>query len=141
MAWNVVVSILLTLLVGGCATPHRKQESQVAALKQHISLLEAESDRKDQEIERLEDKLERRREIPRRSDRQKKESRETSAQPLSIKQIQTALKSAGFYKGPIDGKMGPKTKEAVKAFQKANGLKADGVVGKKTWMKLAPYLD
>ena len=41
----------------------------------------------------------------------------------------------------VDGKMGPKTKQAVKDFQKANNLKVDGVVGKKTWAKLESYLN
>jgi len=56
------------------------------------------------------------------------------------KQIQIALQKAGFYKGKIDGKIGPQTKEAIKAFQKANGLKADGIVGKRTIEKLNKYL-
>jgi peptidoglycan hydrolase-like protein with peptidoglycan-binding domain len=52
------------------------------------------------------------------------------------KEIQTALKAAGFYTGNIDGKIGPKTKKAVIEFQKARGLKADGKVGPKTWAEL-----
>lgn len=36
----------------------------------------------------------------------------------------------------IDGKFGPKTKEAVMAFQKKNGLTMDGIVGSETRMKL-----
>lgn len=36
----------------------------------------------------------------------------------------------------VDGMFGKITEEAVKAFQKQNGLKADGVVGDKTWAKL-----
>jgi murein L,D-transpeptidase YcbB/YkuD len=55
------------------------------------------------------------------------------------KQIQTALKNAGLFSGTIDGKIGPKTKEAIKAFQTQNGLKADGVAGAQTWAKLAQY--
>lgn len=35
-----------------------------------------------------------------------------------------------------DGIFGPLTEEAVKEFQKANGLVADGIVGDKTWAKL-----
>lgn len=34
------------------------------------------------------------------------------------------------------GKFGPKTEAAVKAWQKANGLKDDGIVGPATWAKL-----
>ncbi len=56
------------------------------------------------------------------------------------KDIQTALKNAGFYTGSVDGKLGPKTKKAVQEFQKAKGLKADGKVGPKTWAELEKYL-
>lgn len=56
-----------------------------------------------------------------------------------IKKIQQALKNTGFYKGEIDGKIGPKTKIAIKAFQKSKGLSADGVVGQKTWNELSKY--
>jgi len=56
------------------------------------------------------------------------------------KQIQIALQKAGFYKGKIDGKIGPQTKEAIKAFQKAKGLKTDGTVGAQTWAELNKYL-
>ena len=59
----------------------------------------------------------------------------------SKKEIQQALKNAGFYQGPIDGKVGPVTRDAVKEFQRTNGLKADGVVGRQTWEKLAAYLE
>jgi len=54
--------------------------------------------------------------------------------------IQRALKAAGFDPGPIDGKLGPKTKKAVQDFQKKHNLTVDGVVGKKTWAKMKPYL-
>lgn len=59
---------------------------------------------------------------------------------LSAKQIQTALKNAGYYTGAIDGKIGRKTRAAIKKFQAANGLKADGVVGKKTSEALKAHL-
>ena len=56
------------------------------------------------------------------------------------KDIQKALKNAGLYTGPIDGKLGPKTKKAIEEFQSSKGLKADGKVGPKTWGELAKYL-
>lgn len=55
--------------------------------------------------------------------------------------IQKALKGAGYYQGAIDGKIGPETRDAVKAFQKENGLEADGVVGRQTWGKLESFLE
>jgi murein L,D-transpeptidase YcbB/YkuD len=54
--------------------------------------------------------------------------------------IQKALKNAGFYTGEIDGKIGPKTIEAIKEFQGKNNLKVDGKVGPKTWEDLRKYL-
>lgn len=54
--------------------------------------------------------------------------------------IQAALKAAGFYAGNVDGKIGPKTKRAIVEFQKAKGLKADGKVGPRTWAELEKYL-
>ncbi len=57
-----------------------------------------------------------------------------------VRNIQTALKSAGFYKGNIDGKFGQGTRRAIKEFQLSKNLKADGVVGKKTWNELKPFL-
>ena len=59
---------------------------------------------------------------------------------LTHKDIQLALKNAGFYNGTIDGKIGKNTKRAIREFQKANGLKADGVVGPKTKDLLLQYL-
>ena len=47
------------------------------------------------------------------------------------KELQQALKDKGFYNGAIDGDLGQKTQEAVKAFKIANKLNADSVVGPK----------
>ena len=58
-----------------------------------------------------------------------------------LKQIQIALKKAGYDPGSMDGKMGKQTRQAIKAFQKANKLSADGRVGKGTWKALSVYLD
>ena len=49
-----------------------------------------------------------------------------------VTQIQTKLKRWGYYNGSIDGIYGAKTLEAVKYFQRKNGLTADGVAGPAT---------
>ena len=45
---------------------------------------------------------------------------------------QVALRSHGLYRGPIDGVRGPQTNRAVRAFQRREGLRVDGVVGPRT---------
>jgi murein L,D-transpeptidase YcbB/YkuD len=55
-------------------------------------------------------------------------------------EVQQALKNAGLYDGKIDGKVGPRTKNAVIEFQRQHGLKADGIIGQKTWNILKTYL-
>lgn len=53
-----------------------------------------------------------------------------------VEQIQTRLGQLGYYTAVVDGKFGYATFTAVKAFQKRNSLKVDGVVGQLTWNKL-----
>lgn len=55
------------------------------------------------------------------------------AQGASVRTLQERLRHLGFDPGPLDGDFGPKTKAAVKAFQKHYGLEVDGVVGPNTW--------
>ena len=64
---------------------------------------------------------------------------ETKERP-SARQIQAALKNAGYYEGVIDGKIGRQSRQAIRDFQKANNLSVDGKVGKKTWAALKEYL-
>lgn len=49
-----------------------------------------------------------------------------------VRKIQEKLKRWGYYSGSVDGIYGSGTESAVKKFQKANGLKADGIAGKLT---------
>ena len=49
-----------------------------------------------------------------------------------VRTIQTKLKNWGYYDGSVDGIFGSGTKEAVKYFQRTNGLSADGIVGSAT---------
>lgn len=54
----------------------------------------------------------------------------------AVKTLQTELKNQGYYSGKIDGIYGKGTVSAVKAFQKKNGLKTDGIAGPLTQAKL-----
>ncbi len=53
-----------------------------------------------------------------------------------VKEVQRRLKQWGYYSGTVDGIFGAGTKQAVIAFQKKNGLTADGVVGRATYKAL-----
>lgn len=58
--------------------------------------------------------------------------------PAAVRDVQQKLKERGLYTGEVDGKFGPLTEQAVKAFQgqqqdaEGNALKVDGSVGPKT---------
>ncbi|MBR5678032.1 MAG: peptidoglycan-binding protein [Paludibacteraceae bacterium] len=53
-----------------------------------------------------------------------------------VRQCQERLNLKGFNCGSADSAFGKKTRDAVIAFQRANGLDPDGVVGQLTWGKL-----
>ena len=50
----------------------------------------------------------------------------------AVRALQEKLKALGDYDGTVTGRYGPLTKEAVRRFQWANGLTADGIAGPKT---------
>ena len=58
---------------------------------------------------------------------------------LDVIYIQLFLKWAGYYDGDIGGHYGEYTKKAVTKFQKAVGLKGDGMVGKVTIEKMKAF--
>lgn len=61
--------------------------------------------------------------------------------PTKTEDVENALMIVGYYRGSIDGKMGPLTKKAIRDFQRDNNLQVDGKVGPKTWDKLSQYLN
>ncbi len=53
-----------------------------------------------------------------------------------VKELQRRLKNWGYYNGAVDGIYGKGTVEAVKKFQRKNGLTADGIAGIATYTAL-----
>ena len=53
-----------------------------------------------------------------------------------VKVLQYLLNESGYDCGSADGIFGKKTLAALKAFQKAKGLSADGICGRNTWTKI-----
>jgi peptidoglycan hydrolase-like protein with peptidoglycan-binding domain len=49
-----------------------------------------------------------------------------------LRQVQEQLKTAGLYKGRIDGRMGPDTRRAIAQFQEKNGLQGTGKLDQQT---------
>jgi len=123
MFTRIILSVFFVFVLAGCATSFKKQAAQSQPVAQ-------ESYSRDYDDTWSSDSYE----------KPAKKAYPEAAIQLSPRQIQRALKSAGFYQGPIDGKIGPKTKEAIIKFQKAKGLKADGIAGKRTSVELNKYL-
>jgi len=53
-----------------------------------------------------------------------------------VKELQRRLKEWGYYNGSVDGVYGKQTVEAVKYFQRKNGLTPDGIAGRSTFEAL-----
>lgn len=142
----VLVSFGVLLSLSGCATARKQQEMQIQELKNQITVLESQVQSKDQEILSLKEALDK----PVVSQNKgiiesgkvviKKVTLGEAKSRPSVRQIQLALQNAGYNPGDVDGKMGRQTKDAIRAFQRANNLPADGRVGKRTWFVLKKYL-
>ena len=61
----------------------------------------------------------------------------TSDRIERVKALQRQLSRLGFQAGPVDGRYGPLTTDAVTRFQQAHGLRVDGLVGRVTAEALA----
>ncbi len=57
----------------------------------------------------------------------------------AVLELQTLLEVRNFSPGAVDGIYGPTTEEAVRAFQQANNLMVDGIVGPQTWAALGGW--
>ena len=130
---------ILGLVAAGCATSKSAKVEETESLQSQVVSLESRIGDLTQRLEELtQQQTPPQPQVVTRAGRHSVATR--AKVTLSPREIQLALKSAGFYAGSIDGKLGAKTREAVKTFQRANGLQADGVVGTKTAAALSQYL-
>jgi len=52
--------------------------------------------------------------------------------PLTVvARVQERLARAGYYRGPIDGLMGPRTHYAIRVYERSHGLPADGIIDRR----------
>jgi nucleoid-associated protein YgaU len=58
----------------------------------------------------------------------------------AVKGLQNALRYRGYDPGAVDGAFGGGTERAVKEFQAAASLDADGIAGPRTWEALAVHV-
>jgi murein L,D-transpeptidase YcbB/YkuD len=134
----VLFAVALCFLVSGCAMDTGEKianlEKKVEVAEGRLDSFEGRIDAAERRLTAVEDYF--------RKQAAQKEAVSAAAQTssMSIQDMQIALKNAGFYKGAVDGKMGPATDRAIKDFQAANGLKPDGVAGAKTKAMLMKHL-
>ncbi len=154
MRWRWLLVVPLVLMLVGCSTVTSKRinsletkvgalEAKVDSVEQRQSAIEGQTGESRESVGYLKGKVDSRGPstvVVTGAQGNEGYLYKSGKKSLTHKDIQLALKNAGFYNGTIDGKIGKNTKKAIKEFQKANGLKADGVVGKETKEKLAGYL-
>lgn len=126
--------VVMAISFSGCATFGKKKDLEIQGLKNQVGALESQVQNKDQEISSLKEELDRA--VQEKNNfSQNRGIFEAKSRPNN-KQIQLALRNAGYNPGKIDGRMGRQTREAIKAFQTANNIPVDGKVGKQTWEAL-----
>ena len=134
-----VLFISTVLFLVGCATARPRPSQTPAPAPAPPVELQNQLQAKDQQIQDLQSQLDSTQRslannFSKKSDRGKSSSIWVSG--VTAVDVQKALKRAGVYSGAVDGRLGKKTKKAIKAFQRKNGLYADGIVGEKTWALL-----
>ncbi len=157
MLLRLFIGVVGIIFLAGCASS--QNQSLISQLQMRVGELEQGIEQRDQEINSLKTEI---KDLSYEVEKVKSSSRtpvfsssenfssanqtfssdqEIVRVPVSPDKIQIALKKAGYYEGAIDGKVGTRTKAAISQFQKDHGLKADGIIGKKTWTELQAYLE
>ena len=135
----------IVVLATGCVS-NKRHNREVGALQAQVNTLAADVSRLDAQNESkshgIMDVFTPKKSTPAPSEESSAATiyRTPSGFELPAADIQRALKSAGYFNGEVDGKIGPKTRDAIRAFQRDNSMKPDGVCGKKTWELLKTHL-
>ncbi len=137
---------LAVLFLAGCATTNTTKSADLEqqGLKNQLTVLEAQVKDKDQQIAYLQEALDKESKekavLAEQSNALQGQSK-TSMPKGSIKQVQLALKKAGYDPGPRDGRVGSRTRKAIRHFQQDKKLPITGKVDKETWTELMSYLE
>ena len=143
-----IALLIVTSMISGCGTAPKKVQTEVTGIKTRVETLEARVEGvevKQAEAERAvaeqAQALEELKSVTPSAAKTNFEVKPREGVSVKVKDIQRALKNAGYYDGKVDGVKGKNTRRAIRDFQSANGLKADGIVGSKTWELLSRYLE
>jgi len=130
---RIFVFLFVAFFITGCATT-RARRAETPDLQNQVTDLQGQLQTKDQQIEDLQYQLESQQQsLPGNSNISRGKSSAIRVAGVTVKAVQKALADKGLDPGPVDGRLGKKTKAAIKEFQKRNSLTADGVVGERTW--------
>ena len=159
---NLLILFILCGFISGCATT--RSPSKVAQLEVQVNQLQRQLEERDQQIEDLKLTVNNLNTQVQGEDNysfndvedldasSQRPLRRALASPtinndddiirvaVAAADVQRALKSAGYYNGAIDGRIGSGSKQAIRDFQKEHQLKVDGIIGKRTWDELKSYL-
>lgn len=132
----LLTSIIVALVLSGCGRNRRtvkRDSDDIEELRAQLSIIETKLDAvmEKQEFIMSESAPEKTRPVQKAGG---------PALKITDKRVQKALYLAGYDPGVIDGRIGKKTKSAIKAFQRDHGLKVDGIAGKETKKYLRNYL-
>lgn len=141
----VVLAFFILLTISGCETVPKKVHEEVSGLKTRVETLETRVDSVEaRQVESMAGaQAMMAGEAPASLEPAVSTNVMIKARPGKVNErvrdIQACLKNAGFYNGKIDGIKGRQTRRAIKEFQKTHSLRADGIVGPKTWELLSKY--
>ncbi len=131
-----VLSLLGVFLITGCATT--KAHRADADATSQVTALQAQVQEKDQQIQDLQSQLQGHQDSLSYTTNVSSTPKNAKVRVpgVTLKDVQKALVKAGYDPGPVDGEWGKKTRSAIQKFQRRKNLKADGIVGEKTWSLL-----